>query len=113
MLLKEMWSPIGSPKEEEQGIDWVDDLKFFINNDDKMLTTYFFPAVKKHKDHVGNINAYKIYIRPIEKCLQCYCDQYKVDDIEDKFPKDKLIELAKNLASEQEKFIKKGDYNGR
>ena len=54
MLLKEMFSAIGAPKEVEQEIDWLDDLKFYIDNDDKMLNQYFFPAVKRHKEHKGN-----------------------------------------------------------
>ncbi len=38
MLLKEMFSAIGAPKEtDQQDIDWLDDLKFFIDNDDTML----------------------------------------------------------------------------
>ena len=30
MLLREMFSPIGAPKDEQQEIDWIDDLKFFF-----------------------------------------------------------------------------------
>lgn len=110
MLLKEMFSPIGAPKDSEPDIDWLDDLKFFIDNNDKMLNQYFFPAVKKHKEHHGHPEVFKVYIRPIEHCLSHYCDKYEIDNREEKFPKDKLIDLAKKFASEQEKFIKKGDY---
>ena len=34
MLLKEMFSAIGAPKEQDQEIDWLDDLKYFIDNED-------------------------------------------------------------------------------
>jgi hypothetical protein len=34
MLLKEMFSAIGAPKDEQADIDWLDDLKFFIDNND-------------------------------------------------------------------------------
>ena len=110
MLLKEMFSPIGAPKQDQQDIDWLGDLKFFIDNDDAMLNNYFFPAVKRHKEYQGNPNAYKIYIRPIEKCLGQYCEKFEVETPEDKFPKEKLIELAKRCAEEQEKYLDKGDY---
>lgn len=110
MLLKEMFSPIGAPRDDQQDIDWLDDLKFFIDNDDKMLNQYFFPAVKKHKEHKGNPNAYKIYIRPIENCLGHYCKKFEVEHPEEKFPKDDLINLAKRFATEQEKFLQRGDY---
>lgn len=110
MLLNEMFSAIGAPKQDQEDIDWLDDLKFFIDNDDKMLTQYFFPAVKRHKEHKGNPHVFKVYIRPIEQCLNHYCNKFDIDDREQKFPKDKLIDLAKRFAEEQEKFIKKGDY---
>jgi len=110
MLLKEMFSPIGAPKDDQQDIDWLDDLKFYIDNDDTMLNQYFFPAVKKHKEHAGNPNAYKIYIRPVENCLGHYCKKFDVESPEEKFPKEKLIDLAKQFSEEQEKYIKNGDY---
>ncbi len=110
MLLKEMFSPIGAPKQDDQEIDWLDDLKFFIDNDDSMLNQYFFPAVKRHKEHKGNPNVFKVYIRPIENCLKHYCQKYEIEDKEEKFPKEKLIDLAKKFAEEQEKYLEKGDY---
>jgi hypothetical protein len=110
MLLKEMFSPIGAPNEKQQDIDWLDDLKFFIDNDDAMLNRYFFPAVKKHEKYVGNPNVYKIYVRTVQSCLDHYCDKYDVEEREEKFPKEKLIDLAKMIAQEQEKHIKDGDY---
>ena len=106
-----MWSPIGAPKEQDQEIDWLDDLHFFIDNDDKMLENYIFPAVKRHREHQGNPNVFKVYIRPIERCLESYCEKYDIQDREEKFPKEKLIELAKRFAAEQSKFLEKGDYN--
>jgi hypothetical protein len=110
MLLKEMFSPIGAPQEQDQEIDWLDDLKFFIDNDDRMLNQYFFPAVKRHREHQGNPNVYKVYIRPLENCLGHYCKKFEIESPEEKFPKEKLIELAKRIANEQEQFLERGDY---
>lgn len=110
MLLKEMFSPIGAPKQDQAEIDYLDDLHFFIDNNDKLLDQYFFPAVKKHKQHVGNPNVFKLYIRPVEQCVSQYCDQYDIDDRQEKFSKGKIIALAKRYADEQSKFIEKGDY---
>ena len=111
MLLREMFSPIGAPNDEEQDIDWIGDLKFFIDNDDRLLNQHFFPAVKRHKEHVGNPNAYKVYIRPLENCLEQYCNKFEIEGREEKFPKESLIELAKNIANEQEQYITNGDYD--
>ena len=105
-----MFSPIGAPKNDQPDIDWLNDLKFYIDNDDKMLTQYFFPAVKRHKKHQGNPNAYKIYIRPLDRCLKSYCEKFEIENPEEKFPKEKLIELAKHICDEQEIFLKRGDY---
>lgn len=110
MLLKEMFSAIGAPKDDIQDIDWIDDLKFFIDNDTEVLSQQFFPAIKKHKENHGNPHVFKLYIRPIELAVGQYCDKFKVDKKEEKFPKEKLIDLAKRFAEEQEKHIDKGDY---
>jgi hypothetical protein len=110
MKLLEMFSPIGAPQTPDQDIDWLGDLKFFVDNDDKLLNQYFFPAIKKHKEYKGNPNAYKLYIRPFEKCCEQYCEQFQIEGKEEKFPKEKLIQLAKDFATQQEKFLDKGDY---
>ena len=111
MLLREMWSPIGAPKQDQDEIDWLDDLKFFIDNDNQMLDRYFFPAIKKHKEYQNNPNVFKLYVKPLEQCVNHYCDKFDIDDRENKFPKNKLIDLAKKIADEQSKHIEKGDYN--
>ena len=54
MLLREMFSPIGAPNETGDDIDWLGDLKFFIDNNDRLLNHHFFPAIKKHKKHAGH-----------------------------------------------------------
>jgi hypothetical protein len=110
MLLNEMFSPIGAPKDDQNEVNWLDDLHFFIDNNDKMLNQYFFPAVKRHKEHLGNPNVFKVYIRPVERCLDHYCQKYEIDGREEKFPKEKIIALAKRFAEEQAKFLEKGDY---
>jgi len=109
MLLREMFSPIGAPSEQTD-VDWINDLKFFIDNDDKMLSQYFFPAVDKHKLHRGHPDAYKLYLKAVEHCKDHYCTKFEIEEPEDKFPKDKLIDLAKLFASEQEKHIKDENY---
>ena len=105
-----MFSPIGGPQEDDQDVDWLEDLKFYIDNENRLLNNYFFPAVKKHEQHVGNPNVYKIYLRAIRPCLDDYCKTFDIKDSEEKFTEDALIELARTMANEQEKFIKEGDY---
>jgi hypothetical protein len=54
-----MFSPLGGPQETEKIIDWGDDLKFYIDNEDSLLQQYMFPAVKKHEKHAGHPQAFK------------------------------------------------------
>jgi hypothetical protein len=110
MLLKEMFSPVGGPKEDDNDIDWANDLKFFIDNDNRMLENYFFPAIKKHKEYMGHPKAYTIYVKPLKKCLEAYCEKFKIEGVEEKFSEDVIIELAQKICQEQEQFINKGDY---
>ena len=110
MLLREMFSPIGGPKEDDQDIDWIDDLKFYMDNEDSLLNRHIFPAVKTHEKHLGHPQIYKVYLHAIKPCLEDYCKTFEIEDPEEKFPMEQLVELAKYMASEQEKFIKEGDY---
>ena len=109
MLLKEMFSAIGAPKEDE-AIDWIGDLKFFIDNDTDVLSKQFFPAIKKHQQYKGHPQAYKLYLRPLEGVCETYCQKFNIENKGEIFPKEKLIELAKHFAEEQEKIIERGDY---
>lgn len=110
MLLKEMFSTISGPKTANDSIDWVSDLKFFIDNEDSLLTQHIFPTVRKHKKHVGNPDVYKMYINPIKCCLKEYCKKFNIDDIKDKFPRNTLENIAREIAANQETFIKNGNY---
>ena len=106
----ELFSPIANGLDGQDDIDWLGDLKFFIDNDNRILEQYIFPAVKVHKENIDNPNVYKAYITPIQECLREYIAKYKVETPEKKFSKDSIIELAKQFASVQGNFIKNGDY---
>lgn len=111
MLLREMFSPLGGPNtKEEPEIDWISDLKFHIDNDDKSLIDHIFPAVRKHERHHGHEDAYKFYIKPVQNCCEEYCNKYNIEDAHEKFPKEKLIDLAKRICDEQHKHIEKEHY---
>jgi hypothetical protein len=109
MLLREMFSPIGGPREDELSeVDWIGDLKAFIDDNESLLTKRIMPAIGKHKQHLKNPNAYKIYIKAIKLCADDYCNQF---DIKEKvFTPEKIVELAKIYADQQEQFINHGDY---
>ena len=111
MLLKEMFSPIGAPRDDQQqDIDWIGDLKFFIDNDSQILSKQFFPAIIKHQQHRGHPDAYKLYLSPLVGVCETYCKKFEVSNKQEVFTKEKLIELAKHFAEEQERHIERGDY---
>lgn len=105
-----MFSAIGAPKDEDANIDWLDDLKFFIDNDDKMLETHMFPILQKHEKHISNPNVYKLYVKPLKKCVEAYCEKFEVATPDEKFSEEKIIELARKISEQQGRFIKDGNY---
>jgi hypothetical protein len=112
MRLLEMF-PAREEPDENAEIDWLDDLKFYMDNDHHMLSTYLFPAVKQHEKHQDREDAYKIYIRPIMACCKHYCEKYQIKDPEKKFDKEGIIRLAKQIADEQKKHLEDGDYENK
>jgi hypothetical protein len=109
MKLNEMF-PAHEEPDENKEVDWLGDLKFYIDSDHHILTNYLFPAIKRHEKHIDRSDAYKIYIKPIVKCYKKYCEKYKVDEPEKKFDKEGILQLAKQIADEQKKHIEDGDY---
>ena len=97
-------------QEEGKDIDWLDDLKFYIDNEQSLLSTHVFPVVKKHRLHIDNPNVYKLYIKPLQSCIKEYCSTFEIADSSEKFPKEAIVELAKKIADEQKRHIENGDY---
>lgn len=111
MLLKEMFDANELSADENPDIDWLGDLKFHIDQSNDLLEKFIFPAVEKHKKHIGNPDAYKLYVNPIKWCMFDYVRTYDITDKNQKFPMEDIVELAKYFAYQQEEFIKNGDYD--
>ena len=109
MLLFEFFDPVKQNKQDQ--VDWIGDLKFYIDQDEECFVDLIYPAVVKHAKHLGNPNAYKLYLKPIRRCIKRYSAVYNVRDLDIKFPTPDLEDLARTIASEQELYIKNGDYN--
>ena len=100
-----------TPQDDQEDINWLDDLKFYIDHDDALLTQHLFPAVKKHKENPEDLDAYKIYIKPLRQCAINYCDKFGTEKShKELFPPQDIVKLAKMFADSQGKFIEKGDY---
>jgi hypothetical protein len=110
MRLKEMFSPVGGPTDKDSDVDWIGDLKFFMDHNDSIVRDLILPAVQKHKTSPKAPNAFKLYIMPVMKCRKMYADQFKVDDVEKKISHKEVIKIARKMAEEQSKHIEKKDY---
>jgi len=109
MLLKEMWSPLGGPKADNSEVDWLDDLKFFIDDNEDLVSRFMMPAVHKHAEYKDHPSAFKLYVQPISKCAEMYCNRFDLNK-EEIFPESKIIELAQQMCEQQKQFIDKKDY---
>ena len=107
MLLKELFSPIGAPNDQENDINWHEDLKVFIDNDNEVMSNVLFPAIKKHEKYRGHPDAYKLYIKPVESCCDMYCKKFDVQKPEEKFSRGNMISLARQIAKEQEGYLRR------
>lgn len=112
MLLREFFSPTDHTDNElDSDVNYLDDLKFYIDNHEDLLSKYMFPAIKKQKEHKDHPEIWKVYIRPLQHCADQYCDEFELsDEKHELFSNDKLNELAKALASQQQEYINRGDY---
>jgi glycosylphosphatidylinositol transamidase (GPIT) subunit GPI8 len=112
MRLQELFASL--EKEQDHRLDpeinYLADLKFFIDNDNDILSKFFFPAIKQHKD-TASPDDYHHYVEPIKKTIVIYCKKHDLDDVKDDiFGEDDILELAKRMAQEQHRYIDRGDY---
>ena len=91
-------------------VDWADDLKFFIDNENSLLEKHIFPAVEKHKRHAGHPNCYRFYVKPIIECIKAYVRRFEIEEPKKIFTREIVESIAKKISEEQEKHIKDGDY---
>ena len=93
-------------------INYLEDLKFFIDNNNNILSKLFFPAITKHKKQGNTEDSYKLYIEPVKKSIDIYCKKYELDDFKDKiFSDNAVLDISKKFAQEQNDHIQHKDYD--
>lgn len=115
MRLMELFSsdPTSQDPRLSKDINYLDDLKFYMDNDNEGLTNVLFPAIKAHKENIDDESAFRHYMKPIKITVEKYCNQYDLNDVKDDiFSNEDLIHLAKRIAEEQKSHIKNKDYEG-
>jgi len=116
MKLMELFAPPSEMKEKDERLDpeinYLEDLKYFIDTEDDVLSKFFFPAISQQKKQSDKENSFKLYVEPVKKTVSIYCKKFKLEDIQDKiFNNDSVIKVAKRIADEQTNHIKKKDYD--
>ncbi len=103
--------PENKDERRNSDIDYVSDLKFFIDNDNELVSQTLFPAIKKHRKLGGDPSQYQIYVSAVKSAIPKYCDEYRMTDIKDDVFTNEVIEkVCKRFAEEQGKYIERGDY---
>lgn len=102
---------MGGEDNRKPEIDWKDDLKFFIDQNNDLLIREIQPAIRKHKLDTDTESSFNHYIKPLKRCMRVYANMFQINDIDTKISKEDLIVLAKQIAEEQNRHIGNGDYD--
>jgi len=114
MLLKELFS---QEEDNTPKYDLIDDIAFFIDNDDELHKEFFLPAVKElkrkkvvEKDSVEEIAPYfeKMVTAGCEKYNEKYKPQGRTEEI---FTKTLMASVCNKLAEKHLSYIKDGAYD--
>lgn len=113
MRLMELFSqPDNKDPRLNPDINYLDDLKFYVDNNSEMLSNIFFPAIKEQQAKNDPQEAYKLYIKPIRFAVEKYCEEYDLKDVKDDiFTDENVNEIAKRFATEQHNHINNKDYD--
>jgi DNA-binding transcriptional regulator YhcF (GntR family) len=114
MLLKELFD---QKKSSTPRYDLVDDITFFIDNEDELHKEYFLPAVRelKRKKIVDRNSIAEIapaFDKLVEKGCAMYNEKYKPEGkTEEIFSKQLMADIANKLAEKHLDYIKDGEYD--
>lgn len=103
-------------KRIDADIDYVDDFKFYVDNNDEVLSKVFFPAIEKQKQHTSQEDndepPHHIYLKAVKQTIPLYCKEFELEDIKEDIFTDEIIEaICKKFAEGQVKHIEAGDYD--
>jgi|SRR5210317_952580 len=114
MLLKELFS---HEDENTPKYDLIDDISFFIDNDDQLHKEYFLPAVKelKRKKIVDRNSIEEIapaFKSLVEKGCEKYNETYKPrGKTEEIYTQELMASVCNKLAEKHLDYIKDGAYD--
>jgi len=113
MFLKELFS---QPETDHKVVETlIDDVCFYMMNQDELQKEYFLPAVNelKRKKILDNMEeCYKVFTPMAEAGCQKYYEEYKVEGkYEEVFTPECMEGVCKKFTEQQVQYIKDGHYD--
>ena len=96
----------------EIDFDIIDDLIFFMNNDDDVYRKYTIPLIATCKTLLSNkkkITA-RVFKPAVITCYKLYAKQFPIRELPDELEKDTLMQLCKKLYMDLKDEIQSGKY---
>lgn len=113
MLLKELFSQKETDTKKTQSL--VDDVCFYLMNQDDLQKEYFLPVVNelKRKKILDNVEECYTMFKPlVETGCQSYYEEFDLGGkYEDTFTESCMEEICKKFTDEQVQHIKNGQYD--
>ncbi len=100
--------------EKFKDVDWVDDLKFFMNNDPRFYRKVLYPVISELKTKIksGSKCSEMSFAPCIEKAIPAYCNKFKIKQNPKKiFDDEEIKDLAVKMFHEEKTNIENGVYN--
>lgn len=99
MLINEIEQGLG-----KESSDYIDDLEFFMVNDDEIYRRVLFPVISELRKKLKNkINcSAKMFLPCVNRAIALYCQKFNiVDDLDQIFSKHNKVALARKIFSRE------------
>jgi hypothetical protein len=104
--------PVGDEGNREINFDLIEDLIFFMNNDDEAYRRHLHPAISNCIDRTEakKKTSSKMFEKAIRACYTMYNKQYPIREIPDTLDEEVCKEACEKLHEEVCQHIKDGKY---
>jgi hypothetical protein len=104
--------PVGDEGNREINFDLIEDLLFFMNNDDEAYRRHLHPAISNCMERVEakKKTSPKMFEKAIRACYTMYNNQYPIREIPDTLDEKVCKEACEKLHEEVSQHIKDGKY---
>jgi hypothetical protein len=107
---------VDNQSDQFKEVDFVDDLKFFMNNDARFYRKVVYPVIAELKRKLkSGAKCNEMSFKPcIEQAIPVYCNKFKIkQNPKILFAVEEVQDLAVKMFHEEKHNIENGVYNGR